>query len=128
MAIDLMDQGEPLPSDFPYEGEWILRPRMFLYVPQEPSPADPSIPQFTCALNIGRDDWCFGFDATRMATAFGATVEAIREANRRGELTLEDVLANTPGGQNATAKIYVFGYDGKTIDMTIEQLPQAGRA
>src|SRR5271168_4873453 len=99
MTIELMGQGEPLPPDFPYEGEWILCPRMFLYAPQEPSPADPSIPQFTVSLNIGREDWSFGFDVTRLATAFGTTVEVIREANQHGELTLENVFANTPGGE-----------------------------
>jgi hypothetical protein len=128
VPIELMGQGEPLPPDFPYEGEWILCPRMFLYLPQEPSPANPSVPQFTVRWNIGQENWSFGFDVTRLATAFGTTADAIREANRRGGLTLENVFANTPGGENATKKIYVFGYAGKTIDMTVEQLTQVGQA
>jgi hypothetical protein len=128
MSVELAGQGEPLPADFPYHGEWMLKPRMFLYVSDELTTGAPTVPQFTASVNIGREDWSFGFDATRLASAFDITTEALREANRRGELTLENVLANTPGGENATHKIYVFGYKGKTVEMNIEQLTQAGSA
>ena len=43
-------------------------------------------------------------------------------------MALENVLANTPGGEGATHKIYVLGYKGKTVEMNIEQLREAGRA
>jgi hypothetical protein len=127
MPIDLDGQGEPLPQDFPYKGDWMLKPRIFLYVPDEPTSVAPSVPQFTVSLNTLQEDWSFGFDVTHIAAAFETTADAILIANRRGDLTLENVLANTPDGKNATAKIYVIGFDGETIDMTIEMLSQAGR-
>jgi hypothetical protein len=128
MPIELAGQGEPLPADFPYEGEWILRPRMFLYVRDEPSRAAPTVPQFTVSVNTLEEDWSFGFDAGQLAAAFNVTTDALREANRRGELTLENVLANTLGGERATQKIYVFGYKGKIVQTNIELLMQVGRA
>lgn len=128
MSIELIGQGEPLPADFPYQGEWMLKPRMFLYVPADPTMVAPTVPQFTVSLNTYQDDWSFGFDATRLAAALYVTTEALREANRRGELTLENVLANTPGGENADLKIYVFGHRGKTVEMNIELLKHAGSA
>jgi hypothetical protein len=105
----------------------MLKPRMFLYVPDEPSVVASTVPQFTVSLNTDSDDWSFGFDATRLAAAFETTTEALLRANRLGELTLENVLANTPNGENATIKTYVFGYSGKTVEMNIELLKQSGR-
>ncbi len=128
MPVDLNGQGEPLPHDFPYKGDWMLKPRIFLYVPDEPTTVAPTVPQFTVWLNALDENWSFGFDVTRVAAAFETTPEAILIANRRGELTLENVFANTPNGDNATAKIYVLGFGGKTVDMIIEAISQAGRA
>jgi hypothetical protein len=128
MPIELAGQGEPLPADFPYRGEWMLKPRMFLYTPDEPSRVAPTVPQFTVSLNTLEENWSFGFDAGQLAAGFNVTMDTLREANRRGDLTLENVLANTPGGEGATHKIYVFGYKGKTVEMNIEQLTQTGRA
>lgn len=128
MSIELAGQGEALPADFPYRGEWMLKPRIFLYVPDEPTNVAPTVPQFTVSLNTLEDNWSVGFDASHFATAFAITIEALREANQRGELTLENVLANTLGGENATHKIYIFQYKGNTIEMNIKQLMQVGTA
>lgn len=128
MPVELNEQGEPLPHDFPYKGDWMLKPRIFLYVPDKPTTVAPTVPQITVWLNPLAEDWSLGFDATRIAAAFEATTEAVLIANRRGELTLENVFANTPNGDNATVKIYVLGLGGKTIDMTVEALPHAGQA
>jgi hypothetical protein len=128
MSVELAGQGETLPADFPYRGEWMLKSRIFLYVPDEPTNVAPTVPQFTVSLSTLEENWSFGFDASRLAAGFNITTESLREANQRGELTLEDVLANTPGGENATSKIYIFGYKGKIVEMTIEQLTQAGTA
>jgi hypothetical protein len=106
----------------------MLKPRMFLYVPDESSLVAPTVPQFTVSLNTYDEDWSFGFDATRLAGVFEITPKALLRANQRGELTLETVLADTPNGENATIKTYVFGYGGKIVSMNIELLKQAGRA
>jgi hypothetical protein len=95
MSIELSGQGQPLPPDFPYRGDWMLKPRIFLYIQDEPSVVAPTVPQFTVSLNTYDEDWSFGFDATVLATAFEMTTEALLTANRRGELTLEKVLADT---------------------------------
>lgn len=128
MSFDLKGQGEPLPLGYACIGEWILHPRMFLYVSAEPSTHAPSVPQFTPAINAGRNDWSFGFDALVMATAFEITIDELRDANKSGELTLENVLANTPDGEGATKKLYLFGYRGKVIELAVEYLSQAGTA
>jgi hypothetical protein len=128
MAVTLTGQGEPLPAEFPYKGEWMLKPRMFLYTLDEATAVAPIVPQFTAELNAYQEDWSFGFDARNLARCFCISSDAVREANRRGELTLENVLANTPDGENADVKIYVFRYAGKTVEMVIERLKHAGSA
>ncbi len=101
---------------------------MFLYMPAETRTLPVSVPQFTAALNVGQDDWSFGFDASHLAAAFEVTTEEVRNANRSGQLTLENIWSNTPDFEGATKKIYVFGYRGKTVEMAVEQLQQGGTA
>ena len=53
---------------------------MFLYMPAETRTLPVSVPQFTAALNVGQDDWSFGFDASHLAAAFEVTTEEVRNA------------------------------------------------
>ena len=74
MPIPLNGQGNPLPPNFPYRGEWILEPRMFLYVPDQAEATASNAPRFTASLNDNGDDWCFGFDY------HGASIDRARKA------------------------------------------------
>ena len=88
MPIPLNGQGNPLPPNFPYRGEWILEPRMFLYVPDQAESTASNAPRFTASLNDNRDDWCFGFDSEQLATALNITTDSLFQANRHRKLTL----------------------------------------
>jgi hypothetical protein len=57
VPIPLKGQGNPLPPNFPYRGEWILEPRMFLYVPDQAQSTASNAPRFTASLNDNSDDW-----------------------------------------------------------------------
>lgn len=127
MSIPLEGQGTPLPAGFAYRGAWILEPRMFLYIEDAPL-ALASGPRFSVLLNTNRDDWCFGFDAAQLAAALDVTVEALFEANQARTLTLEKIEADTPGGENATMKIYTFRIGERKASITIEALRHAGSA
>ena len=101
MSILLNGQGNPLPPNFPYRGEWILEPRMFLYVPDQAESTTSNAPRFTASLNDNRDNWCFGFDSEQLATALNITTDSLFQANRHRKLTLENVEASTPDGEMA---------------------------
>lgn len=101
MSIPLNGQGNPLPPNFPYRGEWILEPRMFLYVPDQAESTTSNAPRFTASLNDNRDDWCFGFDSEQLAAALNITTDSLFQANRHRKLTLENVEASTPDGEMA---------------------------
>ena len=128
MAIPLRDQGTPLPPDFPYSGEWLDQPRIFLYLPTPEQRGLPGAPAFTAEVNPTSDNWCFGFDAEQLAMEFGTDVETLLSSNKRRELTLENVEANTETGEGATMKRYIFGLEGKVCALIIESLGAFGTA
>jgi hypothetical protein len=128
MALALFGQGSPLPEDFQYQGEWVLKPRMFLYTPTTEQRGAPGKPTLTIEVNAGTDDWSFGFDVTAIAAGFGVSPESLMEANRLQKLTLERIEANTPTGEGASMKRYVFGLDGKEAGATIVVSQASGTA
>ncbi len=128
MTIELNGQGNPLPFGFPYKGEWLLQPRIFLYSLSKE--ADPPLdkPQFAVEIAIGSPAWSFGFSASAIASQFGVSEDDLFEANRNGQLTLEKVEADTPDGVNATLKIYTLGLFEKTARIEYRRFPAVGRA
>ena len=128
VPIPLNGQGNPLPPNFPYRGEWILEPRMFLYVPDQAESTASNAPRFTASLNDNRDDWCFGFDSEQLATALNITTDSLFQANRHRKLTLENVEASTPDGEMALIKRYTFRVGANETSLSVQTLGQAGSA
>lgn len=126
MAVPLREQGEPLPPDFPYSGQWLDKPRMFIYAPTAEQWGGDL--QFTAELYASQENWCFGFDAEQLARLLGTDLASVLEANRDGRLELENVEANTPTGEGATMKRYTFRLGRKTGALIVERLQAAGNA
>jgi hypothetical protein len=119
MAIHLRGQGTPLPPGFPYRGAWLMEPRLFLYRPTPEQEGTPGKPVFTAEIKPATDEWSVGFDATRLALGLGVSIDALFEANQCGDLTLDRIEADTPTGDDATVKRYVFALNGKEAGATI---------
>jgi hypothetical protein len=128
MSVPLIGQGLPLPSKFPYRGAWILEPLIFLYIPDQTQKAASKLARFTVILNENSDNWSLGFDVEQLASALNITTAELFEANENQELTLENVYANTPNGEGATAKIYTFRLGDKEAFLTVERHTQFGSA
>jgi hypothetical protein len=128
MTIQLLGQGIPLPPDFPYRGQWLLERRIFLYIPTDEQRGTPGKPAFTAHINPTTDDWAVGFDATELAVGFGASIEDLLEANQSGNLTLDRVEADTPTGEGASVKRYIFRLGDKEADATIVYTGISGTA
>jgi hypothetical protein len=124
VPIPLKGQGNPLPPNFPYRGEWILEPRMFLYIADQ---TQSNAPRFTASLNDNSDDWCFGFDSEQLAAALNITTESLFQANRHRELTLENVEASTPD-EMALIKRYTFRVGASETSLSVQTLGQGGSA
>jgi hypothetical protein len=127
MAVPLSGQGMELAPGFPYRGQWIHKLRIFVFLP-DADRDNYTTPQFTVHLNKMDDDWCSGFDAFQLASAIGITVNELLEANRERRLTLEQVWADTPNGEGATAKQYTFRVGEKQGSLIIKAQTQFGSA
>jgi len=115
----LVGQGKSLPANFPYEGEWILEPRIFLF--RRNDQRSYGSPEITVTLNERGQNWCFGIDSTQLAQALKIESEAIFEHNRAGTLYIVrvDDVAPSPGA--TVAKQYIFQVGNNQAPMTIEE-------
>jgi hypothetical protein len=127
MSIPLRGQGNPLPVGFPYDGQWILEPRMFLFVSEDETTIDPTA-RFTTHINQADDNWSFGFDAVQLAVALGIEVHETLLANRERRLNLEMIETDTPGGEGVTTKRYTFSVGDKLGSLTIATPSFSGTA
>jgi hypothetical protein len=79
-AFQLSGQGKPLPKDFPYKGEWLVEPRIFLYRPENPH--DTGIPEITPVHQLSESEWCFGINSITLSRNFGVGSHEIFAHNR----------------------------------------------
>ena len=127
-CIALAGQGEPLPSDFPYKGQWLLENRIFLYR------SDGAQPSGTGALNItasgpspdGKP--CFGLDAGQLALAFQITTEQVFKHNRSHTLFLANVEDVPATHGFIEAKLYIFQIGSYRAAVTVERARRGGNA
>lgn len=103
--MPLVGQGEPLPREFPYVGQWILRDRIFLYRPKVPQSSGG--PEMTLLLR-SEPQWCFGINSVQLAFALGVGSDKIFEHNRNGTLFLVRTDDVPPTRGAIAAKRYVF--------------------
>jgi hypothetical protein len=121
-----LGQGEPLPANFPYEGEWLLQNRIFLFRPTDRATVDTT--EMTTILSYGKPDWCLGINVMQLAYGLGVTAEDVFSHNRKQTLFLvrTDDVPPTRGGTRA--KRYIFQIGDRQEAIFIEDGLQAGRA
>jgi hypothetical protein len=118
-------QGEPLPPDFPFEGEWLGRNHVFLYRPEGTELVGGTAPRFTRGWIADDGYWRLGFDAGQLAAGFGVSVEDLFDANRRGIFMIAGTADVDPSHGRERAKEYVFSLGGLTQTVIIEYDPRA---
>jgi hypothetical protein len=105
-GIPLRGQGNRLPRDCPYDGEWLLDEISFLYRSTPTLPAADS--QLTAGFRRADGEWCVGFDSSVLANGLNVTVDELFAANRARSLKLATVEDVAPARGGAAAKRYVF--------------------
>lgn len=123
--IPLLGQGKPLPSDFPFSGEWLLENQMFLYRPEVPQRSGESE---IVVLSDEPDNSCFGFNSVALACQLGVGRQRIFRHNRKGSLYLVRTLIVPPQFGGNAAKAYIFQIGTRQCSITIERLVDGGRA
>ena len=126
-GIPLSGQGKPLPSDFPYKGEWLLENRIFLFHPTDPATIEGTGPEMTAFLSYGKP-WCFGINAMQLAFALGVTGEEVFSHNRAHTLFLVRADDVTPTRGGTRAKCYIFQIGDRQEALFLEDGIQGGSA
>jgi hypothetical protein len=118
-----MSQGKPLPSDFPYDGEWLIEHELFLYRPDGAQSLGGGSPRFTASGASGGTH-SIGFDVVQVAEALGIGVEEVFAANQRGILTIGTNDATAFRG--VPARRYVFCIGDKRGALVVETSQPVG--
>lgn len=84
--VPLLGQGKPLPGYCPFEGEWLIENKLFLYRADQAMDVE-----FTAGFLRADGEWCLGFNAATLASLLGIGSDEIFELNRSGTLILDDV-------------------------------------
>jgi hypothetical protein len=118
--VPLLGQGKPLPGYCPFEGEWLIENKLFLYR------ADQAMDiEFTAGFLRADGEWCLGFNAATLASLLGIGSDEIFERNRSGTLILDDVRpVPAPQREGGAAKEYVFRVGNRFAGLVVETGPE----
>ncbi len=123
--IPLQGQGEPLPSDAPYSGQWLLENVLFLFQRDAVPTAGP---EETAAFQLANGEVCQGIDAGKIGAGLGdLTAEEVLASNRTGALLLTAVHGMHKVDGVVRAKRYVFQIGSRETSIVMEAGP-FGRA
>jgi hypothetical protein len=118
VAFRLSGQGRSLPKDFPYQGEWLVERRIFLYRPDD-DPMSGTTEKHP-VHQLTESEWCFGINSTTLSRMFGVGSHEIFTYNRRRTLLLVGVDDVTPAAGATGARRYTFQIDERQASITIE--------
>jgi hypothetical protein len=126
IPLDDLGQGIPLPSEFPYRGEWMAEGTMFLYRPLDSDRM--LVAEMTATWQDEDGKWVLGFNAASLAFMLKISIAALFENNRAFTLHYLGVDENAvPYNGGIAAKDYYFECGGNRAVFHIE-LPQTGNA
>jgi hypothetical protein len=94
--IPLRGQGRPLPADFPYQGDWLIERRWFLYVPDAQQQGLSGASEYVATVPTDQDE-LIGWDAAKLSATIGIATERLYELNRLKQLTIDQVDTPEPG-------------------------------
>ena len=122
----LSGQGEPLPDDVPFQGEWLTRDALFLYRPSDISAPVSGNVRFVAGFQAPDGEWCLGFDAALLARELGVGIDDLFSHNRAGSLHL--AFAPAAATQGGNAMLYRFRVGETTTHQRVEVGIPEGRA
>ena len=114
----LRGQGEPLPPNFGYDGQWILEGRIFLYRPAAQGVLGAL--ETTAIVSGSGTDWSLGINSMHLAWQLRVGSEEIFEHNRLGTLLLIGFEDVAPSADAGFAKRFTFQIGDRQGDLTIE--------
>jgi hypothetical protein len=116
-GIPLRDQGEPLPEDFPYKGQWLHKPLLFLHRPI--GQASLGGAEITAVAQF-EGNICAGISSMQLAFLLRVSSEDIFVHNAANTLFLVRTDEIPPSVGGTQAKQYVFQIGERQAPMIIE--------
>lgn len=120
-------QGEALPPDSGYEGQWLTPTIAFVYRPKGEGIKDATSPRLTAQVHWPDGTSSIGFDVGLLAGAFEITEEAVFEANKQYLLLLLHVQPAILDSGHRGA-VFRFGIGDVTREFTVEYVDHSGTA
>jgi hypothetical protein len=120
-SLSLDGQGNPLPEHFPYKGEWLLDPQLFLYRPDANQTAGDR--ELTPVVSAGGQNWSSGINAVQLAFALRVGVDKLFECNRNGTLVFVCSDEVAPNRGTLPALRLIFKIDDRQTAIILEGLP-----
>ena len=114
-------QGNPLPPDFPYKGQWLIEDLLFIYEPTDAQALGGEAPRFTASASNA-----LGFDASQIADVMGISIQEVFSANTDGSLTVKYGKALTPRG--TPGRRYLFNIGERQCALIMDRNDNAGTA
>lgn len=112
-------QGTPLPPNFPYRGQWVAPPLVFLYEDDQHLIGG-VVQRFNVSVPLASGDLAIGFSADQVAGAFDVATTLILSSNADGSLMLLGTRDAKPALGGISAKGYVFSLGGKQRCLVVE--------
>lgn len=116
-------QGEPLPPECGYVGQWIIKDRLFLCR----LPALESSGEFTPSFVSESAHTCIGFTAAGLAQRFGISEDELLGLNVSKTLAVQ-VMPVLPRAGGTTARMFGFSDGRSIVTLVIEGGGQSGTA
>jgi hypothetical protein len=119
-------QGKPLPPNFPYQGEWVLEPIVFLHHPDAQSLGGDA-PRFTALVTNSDGTFSRGFDAGQLAAALGVEIVRVFAANQSGDLIIRGT-SDASDFHGTSAVRFHFQLGDKEAALVVEEPRTSGSA
>ena len=116
-------QGNPLPSFFKLEGEWIIEPFLFMCHSSTP-PSNAVLMAMGAEFKDGGR--AVGIHSHHLAAALDMDREELRDANRNGTLICLGERKTTPANGGVSATDYGFQVGDNVGSVTVESLGGEG--
>jgi hypothetical protein len=118
----LTGQGKSLPSDYPYQGQWLIEDLLFIHEPSDAQSFGGLAPRFA-ALTLGS----LGFDASQIANGMGVTARDVFQANAEGSLIVRHG-GDAPVCAGVSGSLYLFSIGERRCALLVALSGDGGTA
>jgi hypothetical protein len=115
-------QGKSLPSNYPYQGQWLIEDLLFIHEPTDAQSFGASAPRFAA-----HTPGALGFDASQIADGMGVTARDVLRANAEGSLVVHHG-GDAPACGGVAGSLYLFSIGERRCALLVAVSGNGGMA